>query len=28
MKLMVEADGAGPVSGAVRWADAELRRIA
>jgi hypothetical protein len=27
MKLMVEADGTGPVSGTVRWADAELRRI-
>ncbi|HRO13351.1 hypothetical protein, partial [Amaricoccus sp.] len=28
MKLMVEADGTGPVSGTVRWVDAELRRIA
>ena len=27
MKLMVEAGGPGPVSGTVRWADAELRRI-
>ncbi len=27
MKLLVEADGTGPVSGAVRWADAELRRV-
>lgn len=28
MKLMVEADGTGPVSGTVRWVDAELCRIA
>ena len=27
MKLMVEAGGPGPVSGTVRWADAELRRV-
>jgi hypothetical protein len=27
MKLLVEADGPGPVAGTVRWADAELVRI-
>ena len=27
VKLIVEADGPGPVSGTVRWTDAELRRL-
>ncbi len=27
VKLMVEAGGPGPVSGTVRWADAELCRV-